>query len=295
MSMANLTQTLTMRSTLGYLFTNRIHVFLMPVLPTLFANMVLQLPLPPSYYLMIISTTAAGYIFNIYTDHAEDAVNYQSDYLVFRRDAPHTVPIMLLFYLVSNLCALQAGWLFVLFNVVQQLLGCLYSAPIRLGARTIRIKEVPFLKNVYAAIFWSFALMLTPYVYAQQPVTPAAWIFVVVFFGMSYFVELSWDLRDMPGDAAAGVRTLPLVMGERFALGLLSAVHAITCGLAIWAWAKDILPWPYAAVYAVNLPVGIAYLKWYAGVKEKTLGSHLYVIWLGLLFSAGIAMMATTK
>jgi hypothetical protein len=78
-------------------------------------------------------------------------------------------------------------------------------------------------------------------------------------------------------------------------LGLLSAVHAITCGLAIWAWAKDILPWPYAAVYAVNLPVGIAYLKWYAGVKEKTLGSHLYVIWLGLLFSAGIAMMATTK
>lgn len=289
--MANSAPALNMHSALGYIFTNRIHVFLMPVLPTLFWNMVLQLPLPPSYYLMIVCTTAAGYIFNIYTDHAEDAVNYQADYLVFRREARLTVPAMLLFYLLSNLCALQAGWGFVLFNVLQQLLGCLYSAPLRIGGRTRRIKEVPFLKNVYAALFWSFALMLTPFVYAQQPVPPVAWIIVLICFGMSYFVELSWDLRDMPGDARAGVRTLPLVIGVGPALVLLAAVHVATCALAIWSWRGGLLPLPYGLVYAVNLVAGLAYLAWYARQRDKTLGSHLYVLWLGLLFSAGIGMM----
>lgn len=289
--MANSASAPTMRSALGYIFTNRLHVFLMPVLPTLFWNMVLGLPLPPGYYLMIVCTTAAGYIFNIWTDHAEDAVNYHADYLVFRREARHTVPAMLFFYLLSNLCALQAGWGFVLFNIAQQLLGCLYSAPVRFGGRTIRVKEVPFLKNVYAAVFWSFALMLTPFVYAQQPVPPVAWVIVLVCFGMSYFVELSWDLRDMPGDAKAGVRTLPLVIGVPMTVALLAAVHVATCALAIWAWRIGMLPWPYGAVYVINLLAGLAYLAWYAGVREKTLGSHLYVIWLGLLFSTGIVLM----
>src|SRR5262249_24427053 len=89
---------LTLRTASGYGFPNRLHVFLMPLLGTLFWNKALELPLPLSYYLMIVLTTAAGYIFNIYTDHAEDEVNYQGSYLVLGRHDRWTVPIMLACY-----------------------------------------------------------------------------------------------------------------------------------------------------------------------------------------------------
>ena len=72
----------------------------------------LQLPLPPSYYLMTVLTTAAGYIFNICTDGVEDSVNYDASYLLFDRRDRWTVPLMLACYLGSNLCALVAGWPF---------------------------------------------------------------------------------------------------------------------------------------------------------------------------------------
>ena len=284
---------LTLRAASGYVFTNRLHVFLMPVLPTLFWNMALQLPLPPSYYLMTVLTTAAGYLFNIYTDHAEDEVNYQATYLVFGRGDRWTVPLILAAYIGSDLCALVAGWQFLLFNVAQHLLGCLYSAPLHLGRHRVRIKEIPFLKNLYAALFWSFALILTPFAYAGRPPTSLGWAIACVCFGMSYFIELSWDLRDVDGDRHAGVRTVPIVMGLPFTATLLALVHAATCVVAWWLVAHVYrLPWPYALAFAVNLPAGLAWLSWYLHQPEKTLGSHLYVVWLGVLFSAGIALLA---
>lgn len=283
---------LALRAASGYVFTNRLHVFLMPVLPTLFWNMQLGLPLPASYYLMTVLTTAAGYIFNIWTDHAEDKVNYDGSYLVFGRGDRWTVPVMLGCYAASNLCALVAGWEFLLFNMAQHLLGCLYSAPVKVGGRPVRIKEVPFLKNFYAALFWSFALMLTPFVYSGRPITGAGWAIVFICFGMSYFVELSWDLRDVAGDRQAGVRTVPIVMGIPFTCVLLGCVHLATCLLAFWAVQRGLLDWPYALVFALNLPAGAAWLAWYARQPDKTLGSHLYVLWLGALFSGGIVLLA---
>jgi len=276
----------------GYLFTNRLHVFLMPVFPTLFWNMWLKLPLPFSYYVMIVLTAAAGYMYNIWTDHEEDAINYDTRYLVIGRGHRGTLAAMIACYVGSNLCALAAGWGFLFFNLLQHVLGCLYSTRVPIGARTVRIKEVPFLKNVYAALFWSFALMLTPFVYAGVPVTASGWVIVFICFGMSFFVELSWDLRDVAGDRAAGVRTVPIVLGIRFAVGLLSAVHVLTCLLAFWAVREGLLGWPYAVVYAVHLGSGLAWLAWYVRQPDKTPGSHLYVVWLGVLFIAGIGLVA---
>jgi len=281
----------TLRAASGYVFTNRLHVFLMPVLPTLFWNMALQLPLPPSYYLMTVLTTVAGYVFNIYTDHAEDEVNYASSYLVLGRGDRWTVPVILLAYLGSDLCALVAGWQFLLFNIAQHLLGCLYSMPIHFGGKRVRIKEVPFLKNLYAALFWSFALILTPFAYVGRPPTDLAWAVVLVCLGMSYFIELSWDLRDIEGDRQAGVRTVPMVMGVPFTGALLVAVHVATCVSGWWLAQAWHLAWPYALLFAVNLPGGLAWLAWYLRLPEKTLGSHLYVVWLGGLFAAGIALL----
>jgi 4-hydroxybenzoate polyprenyltransferase len=203
------------------------------------------------------------------------------------------VPTMLVCYFGSNLCALVGGeWQFLLFNVAQHLLGCMYSAPIRIGQRTLRIKELPFIKNLYAALFWSFALMLTPFVYANRAVTDIGWIIAFVCFGMSYFVELSWDLRDVAGDRKANVRTVPIVMGIPFAARLLATIHVVTCVLVFWAVHRDSLSWQYGLIYALNLPVGLAYLRWYMRLADKTLGSHLYVLWLGVLFLAGTALLA---
>ncbi len=66
------------------IFSNRLHVSVLPVALTLFWQMALRLPLPLSYYVMIALHTLAGYWVNMITDQAEDVFNYPEQGRVFR-------------------------------------------------------------------------------------------------------------------------------------------------------------------------------------------------------------------
>lgn len=281
----------------GYLFTNRVHIFLMPVLLTLFCNLGLQLPLPFAYYLMIVCTTAGGYVYNMYTDTAEDIHNYPARYRLFGSDLPFTKVVVAACFFAGFLLALQAGWVFVLYGGAVNLLGTFYSRPMRLrpGGKVFRVKQVPILKNLFAASFWSVALVLTPHVYVGQAPGAAAWTLIAICFGLSIFVELLWDLRDLSGDRLAQVRTIPAVFGERAAYAGLVFIHLATCLGAVAAVWKGILPQPFL-VALVHLPIGLAYLHWYRSLADKELASHLYVIYGGILVLIALAWgMATTE
>ncbi|MBV8049070.1 MAG: UbiA family prenyltransferase [Paludibacterium sp.] len=275
--------------TAGFIATNRLHIALMPVVMTAFWNQALGLPLGFGYYLMIVLTTAGGYFYNIYTDAEEDSVNYNRRYRVLDRNA-QTRALIAVCFIGGFLLSLCAGWRFVLYGGVVHWLGTCYSRPLpfRYRGRSLRIKEIPVLKNLYAGLFWSLALVLTPYLYAGATPGAAAVQAIALSFLLDYFVELLWDIRDMPGDAKAGFNTVPLWVGERATYGLLGLVHLSTCALMAWGAVSRVLT-PGCLLFAVvHLPVGLWFLAWFRRQPEKDWASHWYILYGGSLLAAGM-------
>ena len=161
-------------------------------------------------------------------------------------------------------------------RIAGHLLGILYNWPLLPGRR--RLKQLYFWKNNASAA----GMLITVFGY---PLATAGWekgvhgfppgitwatvIFSAVFFilfEVSY--EVIYDLRDQKGDALAGIRTYPVVHGERTAITIVDAlifssmaVLAVGYVLALVPWRIFIMigaPFIQFVVYKRALPRGIS-------------------------------------
>ena len=125
----------------------------------------------------------------------------------------------------------RADWL-TLGLVIGGAFVCLgYSLPL-LGWRW---KDVPLLKSFMAPTVVAAAIFGLPLLHGAPtdgavlvPTVLRAWVFLL-------FNMLLCDLRDIAGDSRAGVRSVPVVLGERRTHGLLWALLAVVEGLALTA------------------------------------------------------------
>lgn len=136
-------------------------------------------------------------------------------------------------------------------RIAYHLLGAFYNWPLLPGRR--RLKQLYFWKNNASAVGFLITVFGYPLAtgwwgnrsHSFPPgVTWETVVFAAVFFFLfeiSY--EVIYDLRDVKGDALAGIRTYPVVHGERTAIyivdGLIFACMAV---LAI-GYLFDFVPW----------------------------------------------------
>lgn len=129
------------------------------------------------------------------------------------------------------------------------LLGFSYNWPILPGGR--RIKALYFWKNTASAV----GFLLTVFGY---PLAAAGWgaaplvpgitgatiaCAVAFFFLFELSFEVIYDLRDRPGDAAAGVRTYPVVHGEAGAVRIVDGLLLASSLILIVGYATGVVPW----------------------------------------------------
>lgn len=125
------------------------------------------------------------------------------------------------------------------FRVVVQAIGLAYSyrlVPTPSGWK--RLKELYFLKNFGSAVLF----VLTCFVY---PLAQAAWhpiiswgaiaALVVFFVPFELTYEILYDLRDLPGDRAAGIPTYPVVHGQAIAVRIIDGLLLLAAGTIIAA------------------------------------------------------------
>jgi 4-hydroxybenzoate polyprenyltransferase len=127
-------------------------------------------------------------------------------------------------------------------------LGLAYNWPIFPGGR--RIKQLFFWKNTASATGFMLTVFGYPLVEALRRgglapgVGPAA---IAVSAGFFFLFELSYeviyDLRDAPGDARAGVRTYPVVLGERGAARIIDALLGASVATLAGGYAAGAVPW----------------------------------------------------
>jgi 4-hydroxybenzoate polyprenyltransferase len=139
---------------------------------------------------------------------------------------------------------LQGDRLMMLLTICGSLICINYS----LSPFGLRFKDIPLLKTFFAPTLVTGAFLIPPFLQQREtnPITmwliATAWIWCVLMFNM-----VLCDLRDIRGDAATGIKSLPVAIGHRrtlFGLAILigagallsfAAIHVSPQGAVLWS------------------------------------------------------------
>lgn len=207
--------------------------------------LLLQVTVDRSLAVVMFATIFGVYALNGHFDRAEDAVN-----------RAHATPRQVTRVSVLGLLTLvSAVWVAVLRDpVLLALIGfilgtliCYSLAIFPASWGYTRLKEVPGVKNLTVATGLTGFICGSLIVGSGAAVTPSVLVLVVFLFLRFVIVSIIPDIRDMAGDRAAGVRTIPLCYGvqrtKRLLYGLNGVVTAVFYGALLAGW----LP-PLAAI-----------------------------------------------
>lgn len=140
-----------------------------------------------------------------------------------------------------------------------------YSVPL-LG---FRFKNVPLVKTLFPPTILAAAYFAPPLIEQRlQPgsiLLPVAWTWCMLLFNM-----ILCDLRDIEGDRATGIRTLPALFGHATTFRVLVVLLVVTGGLALAnGW----------------LPAGVLYCGGLLAALRKPRSEAFYEWWVeGILF-----------
>ena len=167
-------------------------------------------------------------------------------------------------------------------------LGLAYNYPFLPGKR--RIKELYFWKNTASAVGFLITVLAYPLAvsggrFPQGITVPTILLAGLFFFTFELSYEVIYDLRDAPGDAQAGVRTYPVVHGEKGAVRIIDGLLAGSAVLLLAGYASSIVPWRLFIMIAAPLIQLVVYKR--ALRRGITSATCIGLTWLGagLLFT----------
>ncbi|MGD9936001.1 MAG: UbiA family prenyltransferase [Methanoregulaceae archaeon] len=207
-------------------------------------------PLVPVLAIMMLVPFSV-YNMNRKTDEEEDSINRQDRYSFTKRYERPLFYGALLAYLVAVLIAAAYGLIAVLVTLVPLIAGIFYSVPILprcFGYR--RLKEIPVMKNLVVGGSWSLILVLLPVVANGAPVTLETCLSLLFFFTYAFIASSLPDMRDREGDALAGVRTIPVLIGVQRTKGVLGLMNWTTACVVVMLGIGAMIPPLIAALYA---------------------------------------------
>ncbi len=114
--------------------------------------------------------------------------------------------------------------------------GVGYSLTVRVGGRSLRVRNTYLLKNLSIAFAWALLVPL------GAPEGPPPMALLTLVFGQVFIGSVLRDVSDAEADRAEGVASLVVRHGVVATLALLLVVNAVV-GLAVSALAGDGFPW----------------------------------------------------
>lgn len=146
------------------------------------------------------------------------------------------------------------------------IVGILYSRGIPVGSRSIKLKGGSGIKNLVIGITWGGTIGLVIF---SSGYTAAAMV-IAIYFGTKLFINSTiFDLKDIEGDLAAGIRTLPVVLGEKRLKYLLFSICIVQHMIIALAMGGGILV--HAGVFlAYSFIVSGAVILYYSPAFESS-------------------------
>jgi 4-hydroxybenzoate polyprenyltransferase len=170
------------------------------------------------------------------------------------------------------------------FRIAFHALGFAYNWPLLPGRR--RIKQLYFWKNTASACGFVLTVFAYPLAIGRSlGMTPrestlgiVLTVAFFVLFELSY--EVLYDLRDAPGDRAAGVATYPVVHGEQIAMRIVDGLVLVSIAIAIGGYALGAIPWRVVAMVAAPL-FQVVYYKRITRHRVISAKDCIRLTWIG--------------
>ncbi len=248
-------------------------------------------PLSAEALVIVPGVIAAIYHWNRLTDSREDVLNCPDDFFAaLHRKNTICGFCLLVVALTVFTIAMSREWLPGTFLGCSLVLGFLYSTPLVPGRQQLRLKNVALLKNPAAALLWSMLTVLYPASQAVRADDIRMWWGFCYMFLAVYMVELIWDIRDVSGDEAAGIRTVPVIIGnDRTKFAVLLPVNALLSLLVLVGLALGYVPTAWCYLLVNNLITAV----WTVVVAdripiERVWADTLVILQVALLVFLGV-------
>jgi len=213
-------------------------------------------PLAPALMMLVVFTV---YNLNRKTDEDEDAINHTERYAFTQKYGTILFRYAVCACIIALCLSALRGPGSFLVTIVPLVAGVVYSVPLlpaRLGFR--RLKEIPFVKSLIVAFSWAVPPALLPICHAALPPGTTTGIVGVFFFFQIFTNTVIFDVRDVEGDVASGVKTIPTILGIRRTLLLLTGINLIVGAPLILIGGYLSGFWP-----ALLLTAGVIYAQGY--------------------------------
>ena len=183
-----------------------------------------------SWECMVIPFLIAFAVYNLNrkTDEGEDAINRQDRYSFTKKYEKSLYGLSLAGIGISLVLSALHSIFMVLVTLIPFICGTLYSVRwLPPGLPYRRLKEIPFVKNLMVGFAWSFFLGLLPVALNNSIPDIRTLVMCLVFFFWGIMASTIPDIRDRVGDEKTGVRTIPVLFGEKKTKGILTSMNLI--------------------------------------------------------------------
>lgn len=211
--------------------------------------------------------TFSLYSLNKLTDIKEDKINMPErlNFLKGRRN------LIIVYSVVAYLLCILLTFLdnpssaFVVF--VPLIANAFYGSKLLPGLP--RLKDIPVMKNIVVAISWAVTTTLLP---AGHILNEKSTIALVLYFMLAkaFVNTVLFDMRDVTGDKENGIRTMPVIFGQKKTTSVLLAINATLLPLLMFLDGNARV---LAAILILN---GFAYIIFFSNRKNR-LAMDLFV------------------
>jgi 4-hydroxybenzoate polyprenyltransferase len=181
-----------------------------------------------TYFLVVFFLTYAVYGMDRLASLEEDRLSHpERTYFLQPNRWPFVISVVLAFS-GSLLLAAASGWVAALIPLAP-IAVIFYSGNLSqkvFGTRRPNLKQYFIIKDIAIASGWAFLLLVTSF-YLDRPMGIGQWLFLVPLLMKLFVMAVVYDFKDINSDRRAGVRTLPVVMGEGSSKLMLHTLNAV--------------------------------------------------------------------
>jgi 4-hydroxybenzoate polyprenyltransferase len=247
-----------------------------------------------------------GYLINDYFDVRIDSVNQPDRNRVGKEVKRRSIivyhlvlngaGILIGFYLAFRIRSLNFGLVFPLVSILLWLYSTRYKRMLAWGNLVVAALSALVIFMVWYFEFLHLRLHPADFTTVLSSLKETGWYFMafgIFAFLVSIFREIIKDMEDIPGDAAYGCRTLPIVAGVRKTKIITSLLVACTIlFLAFWQWTfynRGMMLVFWYFLFTVQMPMAfLIYKLFHAGTREEY---HFLSNLCKLILFAGIVSM----
>ena len=169
-------------------------------------------------------------------------------------------------------------------------LTLLYSISLSTNkTRNLRLRQIPYVKIFLISIVWASVTILLPVIHSDKAYNSTHVLTMLIErFLFVFSITIPFDIRDMKADRKAGLKTIPLLIGEKRSINMsvTALVLFFTIAVCHYAVTNQLL---VASAFAVSFLTTIVFISSH---KIRKMPLYYYGILDGTMLLQGVLVIA---